>query len=177
MKKNDQSGFTLIEVLMAVGLVAILVTIAITQYTDFTTDTKNAAVKQSLSVLREGIMRQMAQARIRCSYSAASYPTTTILNANDITTGATICTTTAVSSAADRKFVAGDLPENPWSTSSCTTAQRKGIVVSAGVNVTGTASAPQTPTNCGWQYDVSSGTITANSAQNGGGAGLTENAF
>ena len=74
--KGDTQGFTLIEVLMAVILVAILATLALTQYMDFSKDAKNASVKGSLRIMREGIQRAYGVMRVRCNVTSASqFPT------------------------------------------------------------------------------------------------------
>ena len=49
------SGLTLIEVLMALALVAILSTVAITQFTDFSKDAKIAVTKERMNTIRVAI--------------------------------------------------------------------------------------------------------------------------
>lgn len=176
--KSDQ-GFTLIEVLMAVILVAILATIGVTQFADFSTDTKNAATRQSLAVLRTGIQIQYGQMRLRCNATNTAWPTLTQLQANDITSGASPCTTTQISNTMDRLFVAGNIPENPWGAATCTgsapaTATSRNAINSVSVagSLTATAmAATLTPvgSSCGWQYDTQTGNIKANTGNNGSG--------
>ena len=184
------SGFTLIEILMAVLLVAILATIAVTQFTDFSKESKNAAIRESLAVLRAGIQKQYGQMRVRCNLTASEagdYPDVAQIIANDITAAkadasASACTTTEIAQAADRYFVSGGIPENPWSSSSCTAAERRGVVVSGatptGEMASGTDIAtPVAPAGCGWIYESTTGRIKANSNNNGGGANEKESSY
>jgi len=179
--KLNKAGFTLLEVLMAVMLVAIITMVALTQFTDFTRETKNASVKQSLVVLRNGIMKQYAQRKLRCQYTGIVYPALAALEANDITdaSDAATCSTTEIASPADRKFVAADdMPENPWSDKTCTAAQRRDIVAcnvatcpvgaASRVVANNCAGAAWAGTECGWCYNVANGQIWANSRENGG---------
>ena len=55
-KRNRDLGFTLIEVLMAVSLVAILSTIAISAFTDFSRDAKIAVTQDRLTELKRAII-------------------------------------------------------------------------------------------------------------------------
>ncbi|MBU6374522.1 MAG: prepilin-type N-terminal cleavage/methylation domain-containing protein [Bdellovibrionales bacterium] len=48
-------GFTLLEVLLALGLVAILSVAAITQFTDFSQDAKTAVTKERMNTIRVAI--------------------------------------------------------------------------------------------------------------------------
>ncbi|MBU6374523.1 MAG: prepilin-type N-terminal cleavage/methylation domain-containing protein [Bdellovibrionales bacterium] len=189
----NQSGFTLIEILMAVVLVGILATIAVTQFTDFSKEAKNSAVRQSLAVLRAGIQKQYGNMRVRCNLSAAEaseYPDVAQIIANDITAAkadasASVCTTTEIAQVADRYFVAGGVPENPWSSGACTAAERRGVLVYTGTTAhmatgtdVGTLVDTATPTTgCGWIYEATTGRIKANSKNNGGGANETESSY
>jgi len=175
--KRDQNrkGFTLIEVLMAVLLIAILATIAITQFTNFARDTRNATTKENLGILRNAIQKHFGTMRLRCGVLNNTFPAISDLNSNNISAGGgSGCNVTTVPETTDRYFASGGLPENPWSDRTCT---NKRVVVAAdatanmtvGANVgtltdaTATGGAP----NCGWIYDETSGRIKANSANNG----------
>lgn len=154
---KSQTGFTLIEVLMVILLIAILTYMGITQFTNFAADAKDATVKANLQILRRGIAAQNAQMRLRCGYSGTSFPGATSLSANDITTDTTICTTAAVATS-DRKFVSGSIPANPWGT-----AQSTSIVTTTAAKSSGTCSAADD----GWCYNQNTGEIWANSNNNG----------
>lgn len=171
LKKNPR-GFTLIEVLMAVLLIAILSTIAITQFTNFARDTRNATTRENLGILRNAIQKHFGTMRLRCGNLTNAYPALASVNGNDITTGASGCTTTDVPETVDRYFASGGIPENPWSDKAC---NNKRIVVAAGAaNMTvganaGTltdTTASAGATNCGWIYDATNGRLKANSQNN-----------
>jgi len=165
-----RAGFTLIEVLMAVLLIAILATIAITQFTNFARDSRNAATKANLGILRNAIQRHFGTMRIRCNVLNNAYPALADLNANDITGGGSGCTsTTDVPETSDRYFVAGGIPENPWSNKGCVNKRLISANNGGTVFTIGTYSPPLTneaDTECGWVYDVSTGRIKANSDNN-----------
>jgi len=180
------SGFTLIEILMAVLLIAILATIAITQFTNFSKESKNAAVKESLGILRHGIQKQFGQMRIRCNLTnnaLDAYPDLGQLMNNDITynhaTYGQLCTTNDIPQASDRYFVAGGIPQNPWSDKACTDADRRTVweanaasnaelnagtmVANGNLDTSGNGTS-----HCGWIYNSSTGRIKANSNNNAG---------
>lgn len=165
---SKRSGFTLIEVLMAVLLIAILATIAITQFTNFARDTRNATTKENLGILRNAIQKHFATMRLRCGITNSAYPPLAAVNGNDITTSATVCTTTAVPENSDRYFVSGGIPENPWSNSACT---NKRLVQnengSSNMTIGNNIGTMMGTANCGWAYNATTGQIKANSVLNG----------
>jgi len=63
MKKllNEKKGFTLIELLLVVIVLGILAALAIPQFTDASKDTKEASLKQDLSMMRDAIERYYHQ--------------------------------------------------------------------------------------------------------------------
>jgi len=181
---GQESGFTLIEALLAVVLIAIIATVAVTQYTDFTIESKNAATRESLALIRNGIQKQFSQQKLRCGLFASNangaagytWPTLNMVNRNDITVDGTPCDTNEVPNQTDRYFVAGSLPANPWSHPYCTEAERRTVVSyqpiyyinwdpdAQGINYADSR-ADETVTSgsrmkkCGWVYDVKNGII------------------
>jgi general secretion pathway protein G len=177
---SKRSGFTLIEVLMAVLLIAILATIAITQFTNFARDTRNAATKENLGILRNAIQKHFATMRLRCGITNSAYPPLAAVNGNDITTSATVCTTTQVPETSDRYFVSGGIPENPWSNTACTGADKRFVNDASSQNMTiGTNLSPIATGNghCGWLYNANTGQIKANSNNNSGASNDGESAY
>src|SRR3989344_7317250 len=91
MRKNKirtigNQGFTLIEILMVILLLGILAAIGITQFKDFSKETRNSSTKSNLQMLRNGISHQYGQERLRCGNSGSAWPSFNNLSANDITT-------------------------------------------------------------------------------------------
>ena len=80
-----QSGFTLIEILMAVLVIVIMAVIGITQFTNFSTDAKNASTKANLAILRNSIGAMNGLERVRCRKTSALFPDVATLQNNNIT--------------------------------------------------------------------------------------------
>ena len=162
---NLHSGFTLIEVLMVILLIAILAYMGITQFTNFAADARNATLKANLQILRRGISTQNAQMRLRCGYTGTAFPAMAVISANDITNDTTICTTTQVPST-DRAFVSGSIPPNPWGANQGTTLTASTVVSSNRAAQNCAGGARVATTDDGWCYNVSTGEIWANSGRN-----------
>ncbi len=117
---NNNRGFTMIELLMAIVLVAILNAVALPAYLDFRKEAKIAALQQSLAMMRTSIKLQTQQAILRCGASYASNWRTEGGNTffvalgpaaylNDITIAEgfplyKICTTAQITNPSERKF-------------------------------------------------------------------------
>jgi hypothetical protein len=111
--------------------------------------------------------------RLRCGVLNNAYPQTSDLAANDITAGGgSACTTTDVPEVTDRYFVAGGIPENPWSGKTCTQSDRRNIVdtstYTAEMNIGFNYNQPTVNdlTACGWVYDYGNGRIKAATRNN-----------
>ena len=178
MKKSQNKGFTLIEILMVILLIAVLALMGITQFQNYSTDAKDATTKANLQVLRRAIATQNAQMRLRCNVTASNPPPLTNLQANDITSGASPCTTTQVSNRQDRGFVAGEVPANPWGSAQSNTVVASTLSTSAQKATGNCGGTARGASDDGWCYNTTTGDIWANSAHNTGGAtGGTENSF
>lgn len=189
---RNLSGFTLIELLMAILLIAILALIAITQFTNFSKEAKNATTKENLGILRNSIQRHFGTMRLRCNIQGQGnldrYPTVNALNINDITenNSSAYCNYSEVEAIADRYFIAGGIPENPWSNEQCTPAERRTIQESgdnsANMNIGNEFNSGITTANgfCGWIYNEETGRIKSNSNNNDkypNAEGLYESAY
>ena len=184
---RNLSGFTLIELLMAVLLIAILATIAITQFTNFSKDSKNASTKENVGILRNAIQKHFGTIRLRCNPMGAlteKWPTINAFNHNDITDSQTAyngnsdnnpCTVGDITTEADRYFVAGGIPVNPWSDKECSDLQKRTIYSAdaaantemyIGNEVAAANLNSSSGFNCGWIYNESTGRIKANSNNN-----------
>jgi prepilin-type N-terminal cleavage/methylation domain-containing protein len=174
----DEKGFTLIEILMVLLLVAILASVAITQFSNYTPEAKNAALKSDLQVVRQGIAIQFSQERLRCGVTTNAYPPLDTLVANDITGGATPpCTTTQVALSTDRRFTVSGMPPNPWGPNQASTVvacSGTGCTTKTTSNCAGTARAS---TDDGWCYNTTTGDFWANSARNDGLGSTTGNEY
>jgi prepilin-type N-terminal cleavage/methylation domain-containing protein len=178
MRSSDQQGFTLIEILMVLLLVAILAAVAITQFSNYTPEAKNSALKSDLQVIRQGIATQFSQERLRCGVTTNAYPPLDTLVANDITGGATPpCTAAQVTMSTDRRFTASGMPPNPWGPNQAITVvacSGTGCTNKVTYNCAGTARAA---TDDGWCYNVTTGDFWANSARNDGNNSTTGNEY
>jgi prepilin-type N-terminal cleavage/methylation domain-containing protein len=164
--KKKRRGFTMIEMLMVILLVAILAVVAIPQFIDFRTEAKNAATQSVLGAIRSGIMNQYTQSLLRCGASAGTWPTLAGLNANDNgTAGGGACVDAEIPSAAERQFIAQTtLPSNPWGTNATVRACVAAGCTRCNANGCDNATAGG---DLGWCYNAATGDFWADSAANG----------
>ncbi|MEZ4873133.1 MAG: type II secretion system protein [Bdellovibrionales bacterium] len=160
---KNKKGFTLIEVLMVILLVGILSSVAITQFINFQDDAREAAVSGNLAALRGAIANQYAQMQLRCGANSNQFPAAADIQANDITNGSSVCTIADVTTAADRAFIVGGIPANPYGSGAtaddvvaCTDCDRTN-------GLTATCDGGVAYDNT-WCYDSSTGEIWADSA-------------
>lgn len=156
MRLTSSKGFTLIEILMVLILIAILAAVGVNSFVDFRDKAREAALRSNLSALRAAISSHTAQLILRCGSDAASFPKAASIAGNDITTGSSGCTTGEVS-AENRRFTQGGVPQNPWSSTAttvtaCTTT---GCNKADGTNCTGGA----TTGSDNWCYNEATGDI------------------
>lgn len=170
-RKPDQSGFTLVELLIVVIILAILAAIVIPQFSGASTDAKESALDADLSALRSAIELYKVQ-------HGSNYP------GSVATTGGTCATKgTGASGTAqawmDDLLMASDAAGNTCSVSDATTYRygpylRKGIppdpITGKGaavgdIEVNTTPGTPLTPAAAtgGWAVDTVSGQIVMNS--------------
>jgi prepilin-type N-terminal cleavage/methylation domain-containing protein len=193
--KSTQDGFTLIELLMVILVIAILAVIGITQFVNYGKDSRDAATRANLQMLRRAIAEKNAMMRVRCGVESVSWPPVANINGNDITgnttgpggytpsanTPCSILTDVPVSS--DQKFISAGIPVNPWSDDIHALTASNVVYQCQTPPATGTPGTPCTGTrdsagtsngDCatayghGWCYDPVTGEIWANSARNNG---------
>ena len=161
----------MIELLMVIVIVAALGSAAVTQFLDFRTEGKKAAVASMLNTIREGIKNQKNQAFLRCEMTnylwtnytggGSSHSLHILLNANDIThdytgTGAYMCTPSQIVNEADRKFVdQPTLPTNIFNSGSLVGSCNTGAKGCAGLDSFRAigATGAGVPLGYGWCYN------------------------
>ena len=167
---RSQKGFTMIEMLMVIMLVAILAAVAIPQFLDFRTEAKQAAVAAAVGALRSGIVNQKGQMVLRCNAAPSAWPAIQAIEGNsmldpDIT--ANPCT--GLIPAGQEAIVSGNLPANPWGFDPNSNA----VVACTGAGCAKTAACDAVAWNTttgvagqsGWCYNPATGDIWANSAR------------
>ena len=170
MRTRLQRGFTLVELLIVVIILAILAAIVIPQFSSATTDTREAALDSNLGGLRNAIELYKAQ---HTTYAGA------------VATTAGTCTavkgTGAINSAQalmDHLLMYSDASGNTCTVGDTTTFKygpyiRKGmpndavtgkgsVAADVVMTTTGAPIAPAAATG-GWAYDVKSGQVVMNS--------------
>lgn len=165
---KNQSGFTMIEMLMVIVIVGLLAGVAIPQFLDFRVEAKDAAVKASLGAVGSGIMNQYAQSLLRCGSAAGTFPPLAALNANDNgTAGGGACIDAEIPTTSERMFVAQTLlPLNSWGTNR-TVIQCVGAGCTR-CNANGCDNATAGG-DLGWCYNVNTGDFWADSDDSTGG--------
>lgn len=151
---------------MVILLVSILAAVSLPQFINYGTEAKDAATKSALGSLRTAINNQYLNMTLRCGTSG-TYPTLAQLNANDITTGGTPCTTAMIPTATNRQFVmGGTLPDNPWGGGATKNVAVACSGAGTGCNqtdATNCAGNAYTAADTGWCYNPATGKIWANS--------------
>ncbi len=133
----SKRGFTMIELLMVIAIVAILGATALPQFLDFRNEARASMVRKSLASMRVAIKNAMHQARLRCGRSFNTDQELIAFNhsleQNNLTAasgsvpGTPLCTTAQLPNAVDRQIIdlsnakravisgtARNLPDNPF---------------------------------------------------------------
>jgi len=190
LNKANQSGFTLIELLMVILVIAILAVIGITQFVNYGKDSRDAATRANLQVLRRAISEKNGMMRLRCNVQTVAFPSTGSINMNHITASTfgtfsqgttTPCSSaTEVTNEVDQLFVSAGIPVNPWSSDINTDQDNSRLVEecqAAGCAIPSARAAqrcdgnPYVGTENGWCYNPTTGEIWANTRRNDGAAG------
>ncbi len=176
LTQSNQKGFTLIELLMVILVIAILAVIGITQFVNYGKDSRDAATKANLQVLRRAISEKNGIMRLRCNVQTVSFPDVASINANDISDGNSTCTATYVT-VPDSLFVSAGIPVNPWSKDIQISEANSRLVTAcsgAGCAVMGSRctqacdGTPYSGNENGWCYNQTTGEVWANTARNDG---------
>jgi general secretion pathway protein G len=147
MRPPDRRGFTLIEVLIVVIIMAVLAGVLIPQFSNTADDAKESTLKHSLHTLQ-------SQIALYCMDHQEQYPTLQNDGLPQLMQ-ATDRTGKAGPPGSDYPFgpyLVGELPRNPFDNSNKVTAvAAPGQKPTAAVGALG-----------GWQYDASNGTLWPN---------------
>ena len=145
--RRPRRGFTLIEVLIVVVIMAVLAATIIPQFSSSTQDAKESTLKFNIHTLR-------SQIEMYKIHHLGDYPAITDADLPQLT-GATNVDGEIGTAGANYPYgpyITGDLPPNPFDGSNTVTA------------VTTPGTKPSTPvgTDGGWLYDASNGSIWPN---------------
>jgi general secretion pathway protein G len=164
-----QRGFTLVELLIVVIILAILAAIVIPQFSSATTDTQEAALDANLGGLRNAIELYKAQ--------HATYPGAVVTNGGTCTATKGTATTAGAQAFMDHMLMYTDASGNACSLGDATykygpylrkavpndaITQKGSLLAEIVVTSAGTPLAPAAATG-GWAYDSKSGQIVMNS--------------
>lgn len=142
MKKN---GFTLIELMIVIAIIALLAAVALPKFANTTQDAKAANVRANLSNLRTAISMQFAK--------TGNYP---VVDATGI------AATGAVGTTFDDYYSRTTLPVTPADSTNGVTAINTVIIAPAAAAALG-----------GWRYTAATGEIHADLPVAAYGAGVT----
>ena len=159
-------GFTLIELVMVILLLAILAAIAIPNFIDFRKEAKNAATHGGLGALRAAIVVATAAIALKEDPSdyTPKYPTIYEMQANAFDGSHPVL---AALSSVNRKILddAEGVPRNPWSLSTIPVSQWNTIWDCSSLTKAFLRSTADEE-DLGWCYNQGTGQIWANSDKN-----------
>ena len=160
-----ESGFTLIELVIVITILAILAAVAIPAFQNLTGRAKDAGVQGAVGALRSAIASYRAN-EIAEGRPATNYPTLASMQ-DQADTG---------SSAGNPKAMEqGDTPDNPWCSTAvtqCAAAVDKDKVTSGAVSTRAIIVAAG---DGAWRYEPSNGLIYANTSASS--TGTLENTY
>lgn len=172
---KKRGGFTLIELVMVILLLAVLAAVAIPNFQDFRTDARNAATKGGLGGVRSAIAIARAAIALREDVNVPIYPTALEMQNNSYNGSHPVLNALA---AANKRILDGatGAPVNPWSLSTIPLRQQSSIFDCNALTRPNVRSIAL-QTDFGWCYKHSTGEFWANSDKNSGSIGNTENNY
>lgn len=175
MRRRWIAGFTLIELVMVILLLAILAAVAIPNFQDFRNEARDATVRGSLGGIRSAVAVARAAISLKEDVGVPLYPTILEMQGNTYFGSHPILNALAT---ANKRILDGSagMPVNPWSLATIPVNQQNSVYDCATVSKSFVRSAAG-EVDFGWCYNPTTGEFWANSDRNGGTAGNTENAF
>lgn len=160
-------GFTLIELVMVVGLLVLLAAIAIPYFIDFRKETKNTSTQSALGILRSSLVISAAsiQAKEDPSQPCPKFPTFDEIQVNQFLEVHPVLKGSRIIDHPN------GIPKNPWTKPGLSVSEFNKIFNCPGPKGT----LHPTEKNQGWCYLESTGEIWANSSLNSDTS--TENNF
>lgn len=164
-------GFSIVELVMVVLLLAIILAVLIPNFFDFRKDAKNSATLAGVGMLRSVVAQAMAQISLK------EDPTTRPLkfpSIEEMRKGVFLGEHPALSGNRIFSKEAG-IPKNPWTLAEL---KEEAMVEMIECEFEKTQLHPKPElSQRGWCYRPSTGEVWANSNQNGAGPGKTENFY
>ena len=164
--RKTKKGFTLIELVMVILLLAILAGIAIPNFIDFRREAKNSATHGAIGALRSAIAVATASIALKedPADNTPKYPTIFEMQANSFDGSHPVLSTL---SSVNRKILddAEGVPGNPWSLSTIPMYLWNTIWDCSGLSKAFLRSTPDEQ-DFGWCYNQSTGQVWANSDKN-----------
>jgi len=174
-RRNNEGGFTLIELIIIIVVIGILTAIAVTRFQDITNDAAVAATKGNLGTVRGAIQLVHAKTLIAgVSASNPEFPTVVEMNSNRTSS-------TRPASVRDLKLIDGPSGSNCQNPNVCmpeNTVSPLGTLAARSlvVGVTAASADARVVTgSSGWAYSPDTGEFYANQATPLDGKGVSAN--
>jgi len=167
------AGFTLIELVMVILLLAILATVAIPNFQDFRTEARNSAAQASIGGVRAALSVARAAIALREDNTVPLYPTVLEMQGNAYN-GSHPVLNSASSVNKNIMDASAGFPVNPWSMTTIPLAQQSSIFDCNGYTK-GIVRSTTGQTDFGWCYNDTTGQFWANTDRNA--AAVTENNY